>query len=215
MGFDVDFTDLEEIQVRSRDPNLFYDPVTGYNIDPAKSGRPNPAYGQNQWMESDGKTQTPTALELVHPPVQPQLPGGRHLHQDALDEGQHDRASAIQPNNQFNLDADWAQSTDFQRDTFRANGIVKLPWDFTLAASYFYGSGATTTPTSSTTPFSKPGTNRLNIGAPITIPAAVLDRWEGPPSSPPAPRGRATPCGAAAAQGGHARVQAHQARRRR
>ena len=29
-------------------------------------------------------------------------------------------------------------------------------------------------------PYSKPGTNRLNIGAPITIPAAILDRWEGP-----------------------------------
>ena len=46
--------------------------------------------------------------------------------------------------------------------------------------SYFYGSGSHYNPTSSTRPYSKPGTNRLNIGAPITIPAAVLDRWEGP-----------------------------------
>ena len=29
-------------------------------------------------------------------------------------------------------------------------------------------------------PFNKPGTNRLNVGAPIAIPTGVLDRWEGP-----------------------------------
>ena len=28
--------------------------------------------------------------------------------------------------------------------------------------------------------YSKPGTNRLNTGAPITIPVAVLDQWDGP-----------------------------------
>ena len=32
-----------DAQVRSRDVNLFYDPVTGYNIDPTIYGRPNPA----------------------------------------------------------------------------------------------------------------------------------------------------------------------------
>ena len=58
MAFDVDYTDLEEMRmVRSRDVNLFFDPVTGYNIDPAK-GRPNPAWAQNQWLTSDGRTQT-------------------------------------------------------------------------------------------------------------------------------------------------------------
>jgi len=30
------------------------------------------------------------------------------------------------------------------------------------------------------TPFGKPGTNRLNIGAPIVIPADVRDRFDGP-----------------------------------
>ena len=44
--------------MRGRDPNLFYDPVTGYNLDPTMFGRPNPAYGQIQWMESTGKTET-------------------------------------------------------------------------------------------------------------------------------------------------------------
>ena len=48
----------------------------------------------------------------------------------------------IQANNQFDLDGDWSQSSDFQRDTLRANGIVNLPWQFTLAGSFFYGSGS-------------------------------------------------------------------------
>ena len=82
--------------------------------------------------------------------------------------------------NQFDPDADWSQSSDFQRDTFRANGIVNLPWQVTLAGSFFYGSGSHYNATLSGRPFSKPGTNRLNIGAPIVIPAAMLDRWEGP-----------------------------------
>jgi hypothetical protein len=29
-------------------------------------------------------------------------------------------------------------------------------------------------------PYGKPGTNRLNIGAPVAIPEAMRDRWEGP-----------------------------------
>ena len=85
-----------------------------------------------------------------------------------------------QADNPFDQDADWAQSSGFQKHTFRSNGIVRLPWQFSVSGSYFYGSGAHYNPSSSTRPYSKPGTNRLNIGAPITIPAGVLDRWEGP-----------------------------------
>ncbi len=48
----------------------------------------------------------------------------------------------IQANNQFDLDSDWSQSTEFQRDTFRANGIINLPWQTTVGASFFYGSGS-------------------------------------------------------------------------
>jgi hypothetical protein len=83
--------------------------------------------------------------------------------------------------NQFNPTADWATTAlGFQRETLRMNGIVNLPGQFTVAGSYFYGSGQYYNPTSSMKPYSKPGANRLNTGPPITIPAAVLDRWEGP-----------------------------------
>ncbi|MGC4049052.1 MAG: hypothetical protein QM757_06005 [Paludibaculum sp.] len=86
----------------------------------------------------------------------------------------------IQADNQFDMDANYSQSADFQRDTVRANGIVNMPWKMTLAGSFLYGSGQHYNATLSGKPFNKPGTNRLNIGAPITIPASVLDRWEGP-----------------------------------
>ena len=38
---------------RQRDPNLFFNPATGYNRNPAQ-GRPDPNYGQIQWLESNG-----------------------------------------------------------------------------------------------------------------------------------------------------------------
>src|SRR5262245_30183384 len=180
MAFDVDFTSLEERNmVRSRDVNLFYDPVTGYNKDPITFGRPNPAWGLDQWLTSDGKTESKMIATSFT----------RRFNNNFQASASYTRTLSMkddttgfgyQADNPFDQDADWAQSTGFQKHTFRSNGIVRLPWQFSVSGSYFYGSGAHYNPTSSTRPFSKPGTNRLNIGAPITLPAAVLDRWEGP-----------------------------------
>jgi hypothetical protein len=180
MGFDADLTALEERnQVRGRDPNLFYDPVTGYNKDPNKFGRPNPAYGQIQWMESKGKTETVLLSSSFTRRFRNNFQGGV-TYTRTLRKNDNTTGFGIQANNQFNLDGDWSQSSDFQRDTFRANGIVNLPWQTTLAGSFLYGSGAHYSASLSGKPYNKPGTNRLNVGAPIVIPAGVLDRWEGP-----------------------------------
>jgi hypothetical protein len=86
----------------------------------------------------------------------------------------------IQANNQFDLDDEWAPSSDFQRHTLRANAIYRLPWNMSVAALYFFGSGNRISTTVASQPFGKPGTNRLNIGAPIRIPEAMLDRFDGP-----------------------------------
>jgi hypothetical protein len=51
---------------------------------------------------------------------------------------------------------------------------------FTVSAAYFYGSGNYHATTHSSRPFGLPGANRLNLGAPVPIPTAVLDRFEGP-----------------------------------
>ena len=52
---------------------------------------------------------------------------------------------------------------------------------FVVSAAYFYGSGNYYATSHSSRPFGLPGVNRLNLGAPVTIPAAVLDQFEGPP----------------------------------
>src|SRR4029077_15954134 len=39
-----------------RDPNLFYDPVTGLAKNPLTFGRPNPAYGAIHLDESQGRS---------------------------------------------------------------------------------------------------------------------------------------------------------------
>ena len=75
---------------------------------------------------------------------------------------------------------EYSRSGDFQRDTVRANGIMNLPWSFSVSGSYLYGSGTYRNATLNGRPYGKPGTNRLNLGGPITIPADVLDRWDGP-----------------------------------
>jgi hypothetical protein len=180
MGFDADLTYLgERNQVRGRDPNLFFDPVTGYNLDPAKFGRPNPKYDEIQWMESTGKTETMLLSTSFTRRYKDHFQGGV-TYTRALKRNDNTTGFGIQANNQFNLDDDWSRSTDFQRDTFRANGIINLPWQVTIGASYFYGSGTYYNATLSGKPYNKPGTNRLNLGAPIVIPVAVRDRWDGP-----------------------------------
>jgi hypothetical protein len=181
MGVDADLTYMgERNQVRGRDPNLFFDPVTGYNVDPAK-GRPNPAYGQIQWMESTGKTEALLLSTSFTRRYNDHFQGGV-TYTRTLKRNDNTTGFGIQANNQFNLDDEWSQSTEFQRDTFRANGIIDLPWQLVVGASYFYGSGAHYNASLSGRPYGKPGTNRLNLGAPIVIPAAALDRWEGPAS---------------------------------
>lgn len=180
MAVDLDLTHLSERnQVIGRDPNLFYDPVTGYNLDPARFGRPNPAWGEIQWMESTGRTEALLLSTSFTRRFRNNFQGGVTYTRTLR---RHDNTTGfgIQSNNQFDLDADFSRSTDFQRDTVRANGIVNLPWQFTVGASFIYGSGTHDNATLSGRPFNKPGTNRLNIGAPIVVPTAVLDRWEGP-----------------------------------
>ena len=142
-------------------------------------GRPNPAWGLDQWLTSDGRTESRLLSSSFTRRFNNAFQASS-TYTLALSMKDDTTGFGYQANNPFDPDADWATSSGFQRHTFRTNGIVRLPWEFSVSGSYFYGSGARFNPTSSTRPYSKPGTNRLNIGAPITIPAAVLDRWDGP-----------------------------------
>jgi hypothetical protein len=90
-------------------------------------------------------------------------------------------------NNPFDyLDGEHATSGDFQRNTVRVWALYQLPWGFSTAVSYFYGSGNRYNATIAGTPYGKTGNNRLNLSntggpaASITIPDAMLERWDGP-----------------------------------
>jgi hypothetical protein len=60
-----------------------------------------------------------------------------------------------------------------------------MPWGVS-ALSFVYGSGNRHNATIATAPYGKTGSNRLNLTAAggatsaITVPAAVLERWQGP-----------------------------------
>ena len=183
MAIEADLVYWEEHNVdRARDINMFYNPATGYNQDLARFGRPDANYGQVQWQDSTGKSDylalssgltrrfrddyqfnvTHTVMFFKH---------DNHL-------GSYSFTTF--PDNSFDPDDEWARSNDFQRNTVRVSGVVHLPWDINLAAAYLFGSGDYTSTTVAGRPFGKPGTNRLNAGAPITVRPEALDLYEGP-----------------------------------
>jgi hypothetical protein len=166
---------------RTRDVNLFYDPVTGYNRNPAQ-GRPNAAYDQINWFESTGtQDNLGLATGFTRRFNQRFQAGATYtLLFYKREDGDIGYVNGT-ANNQFDSTrGEWARATDFQRNTVRLHATLQLPRDVTTSAVFFYGSGVYYQTTIATAPFGKPGQNRLNIGAPIVIPEAVRDRFEGP-----------------------------------
>jgi len=177
---DLDLTVVKEYRMtRTRDVNLFYDPVTGYNLNPATFGRPNPAWDQVSVQNSGGEAENVLLSGSFRRRFAGRLQASV-IYTRGISKKDNTTGFGYMADNQFNPDADYATSNDFQKHTLRGNVIVDLPFQMTLASSLFYGSGNYFNATAGFRPFGKPGTNRLNTGAPITIPAAMLDRWEGP-----------------------------------
>src|SRR6185436_2599802 len=189
-GFDVDFTHWTEYRdTRTIDANLAYNPATGYNqAVGAAPVRPNPAYAGVFQFVSDGKRdQTAIASSLTRRLKNRFQAGLTYtLMLEMKDNGVVGYGNSP-ANNPFDyLDGEMATSVDFQRNTVRLWGLMQLPWGFNTSVTYFYGSGNRFNNSISTAPYGKPGTNRLNLTATgtatnaITIPASVLDRWNGP-----------------------------------
>jgi carboxypeptidase family protein len=186
MGVDADLTHLHEYNIeRGRDINLLYNPATGYNLDPAVFGRPDGRWDEIQWIESTGMSKATLLSSSLTRRFQKNFQGGV-TYTLTFDRQDNTSGFGLGANNQFNLDDELGPSVDFQRHTARANAILNLPWDVTIAGTYLYGSGSRTQTTISGRPYNKPGTNRLNTGGPITIPVTsalgfdVLDRYTGP-----------------------------------
>jgi Carboxypeptidase regulatory-like domain len=167
---------------RTRDVNLFFDPVTGYNKDPRLVGRPNPNYDQINWFESTGSQDYLALSSALTRRFQKRFQAGATY---TVVFYEHDDGTigytAGTSNNPFDpLEGEWARSTAFQRHTARFHGTFDVPYDIGVSVIYFYGSGNYYQTSVATVPYGKPGTNRLNIGNPIVIPEAVRDRFDGP-----------------------------------
>lgn len=149
----------------ARDPNLFYDPATGFNKNPVQFGRPAPQYGTMTLWESKGKADYLALATSLTRRYRNHFQGTLTY---TLMFFKNDTGYGFvpTPNNPFDLDAEWARSLDFQRNTVRANSIVDLPWDITLAGSFLYGSGNYFPVTSGANPY---GSSSLRTLPDLTI----------------------------------------------
>ena len=143
----------------SRDPNLFYDPENGFNKHPNVAGRPAPQFGQMILFESKGSTDSMLLATSYTRRFQDNFQA--NVNYTLMFFKNDDTGGAILDgfgggaNNPFDRDLsdEWARSVDFQRSTLRANAIWALPYDFSLALSFFYGSGNYFSTTTSSDPF--------------------------------------------------------------
>ena len=180
-GLEADFTQWKGYNfARQRDPNLFFNPATGYNANPTTAGRPDPAYGRIQWLESNGRADYAAISSAINRRY-------RNNWQASLSYTlmlyMNDNTTGFQSegNNPFHPEAEWSRSTDFQRHTLRLNGIWRLKWDMAVSGAYFYGSGNYYSTTFGANPFGHTGVTRY-VTAATTVPDAIADRFDGPRS---------------------------------
>jgi hypothetical protein len=153
-------------------------PVTGYNKDPTIFGRPNPAWGLDQWLTSDGKTESrmisSSFTRRFNNLFQASVTYTRTL--SMKDNTTGIRLSGGQPVRSGRglgaVDRIPEAHVPLERDR-------QLPWQFSLSGRTSTGRARTTTRRARRGPTAnrhEPPEHRR----PITIPPAVLDRWEGP-----------------------------------
>src|SRR5262245_8254289 len=170
---------------RTIDPNLFYDPATGYNKNPAAVGgvpnRPNTGYTQVAYFVSTGRgDQTLLSMALNRRYKNNLQAGVTYAYMFSMhDDGNIGYTSPGQ-NNQFDyLDGEYATSLDFQRSTLRLWSLYRMPLGVSVSVSYFYGSGNRFAASIAGSPYGKPGTNRVNLTAAggatsgITVPTSA------------------------------------------
>ncbi len=185
-GFDVDFTHFNEYRdTRTIDPNLFYNPATGYSASPAAvngiANRPNTAYTQVAYFVSTGhRDQTQLSMALNRRFKDNFQSGITYTYMVSMHDDGNIGYTAPGQNNQFDyLDGEYATSTDYQKNTLRLWTLYRLPFGVSASVSYFYGSGNQFAAAIAAAVYGKPGTNRLNLTAggaptnPIVIPATA------------------------------------------
>jgi hypothetical protein len=187
-GFDMDLSHFNEYRdTRTFDPNLFFDPATGYNKNPS-AGRPNPAYGQVLAFVSDGhRDQTQLATAVTRRLKNRLQAGVTYTYMFSMHDDGGIGYTSPTANNPFDYtDGEYATSQAFQRHTLRSYLMYQAKWGLATSITYSYGSGNRYGATISATPYGKTGSNRLNLAnsggaaATIIIPADVAERFDGP-----------------------------------
>lgn len=126
------------------DPNLFYDPTTGYYKNPARAGRPNPSFGNITLFESNGWADYAALSTAVTRRYKNKFQAGLTY---TLMFEKNDTAASLgsgfggSVNNPFSVAENYGRSPDFQRHTVRANTVWNAPWGFGISASFMFGSG--------------------------------------------------------------------------
>ena len=165
-AFEADITHFNEYRdTRTIDPNLFYNPATGYNLPVAS--RPNTAYTQIAYFVSNGhRDQTQLSMALNRRFRNNFQAGATYTYMFSMHDDGNIGYTAPGQNNQFDyLDGEYATSTDFQKNTVRLHALYRAPFGISTAVSYFYGSGSRYAASIAGSPFGKPGTNRVNLTA--------------------------------------------------
>src|SRR6185503_6536587 len=180
-GFEVDLTHFNQYRdTRTIDPNLFYNPATGYNQSPAAvngvANRPNRAYTQIAYFVSTGhRDQTQLSMALNRRFKNNFQSGITYTYMVSMHDDGNIGYTAPGQNNQFDyLDGEYATSTDYQKNTLRMFGLYRFPFGISASVSYFYGSGNRFAANIAAAVYGKPGTNRLNLTAAGTPTNAIV-----------------------------------------
>jgi hypothetical protein len=169
------------------DANLFYNPVTGYNMNPSTAGRPNPNFaGVLNFTTPDAAG---SIYDGLHVGVQHRFAQNFSTSVAWTLARLKDSTTSpfYYPNNQYDLASEWATSPDNQTNTLSIAAAWTMKWGFSLSGSFHYGSGQNFQVTANQNPFNATGvTDRLFLAtaayytssaniAPVTINGTAYD----------------------------------------
>jgi hypothetical protein len=152
-----------------QDMNVFFNPATGFGMNPTTAGRPDPRFGQILIFT------TPAAAGTIYYGGQFEVTrrlGNRfQLGAAYTIARQKDSTSGAfgYPNNQYDLANEWGSSLDDQRHTLNFDGSVSLPWAIQSSLFYHFGSGAAFGSLAPGNPFNYVGTSNRTYANGTTV----------------------------------------------
>jgi hypothetical protein len=183
MGFDADLVYYKgKHEDEQLDPNVFYDPVTGFPKNPSRFGRPNPSYGPINLKASNGYSDYFAMASSFTRRYRKNFQAGLTytLMFFKHDTGISSAGYGSQLLNPFDVSAEWARSSEFQRHTVNANGVWNMRWGILLAGSFHYGSGNYGTITSPADPLGQVNGARRVLADLTVLPRNTFrsDPWQ-------------------------------------